>query len=151
MSAGTDTTTVTSEWVMAEVLRNPALVKQARAELDRVVGLEGIVQESDIPELKYIQAIVKEALRLHPPLPLPIPHQNFDASKAFGYDIPAKIRMIVSIWALGRDPEVREKPLEFRPERFLDGAHRIALLSSKGRTLSYFCLGLEDSCVLSLS
>ena len=69
MSAGSDTTTVTSEWVMAEVLRNPALVKKARAELDHVVGLERIVQESDIPELQYIQAIVKETFRLRPPLP----------------------------------------------------------------------------------
>lgn len=51
------------EWAMAEVLRNSSLVKKVRAEIKRVVGINRIVEESDIPQLKYIQAIVKETLR----------------------------------------------------------------------------------------
>ncbi|KAG0629923.1 hypothetical protein M758_1G139600 [Ceratodon purpureus] len=104
--AGTDTTMVTSEWAMAEVLRCPSVMKEARAELDRVVGLNRTVQESDIPDLKYIQAIVKETMRLHSIVPLLAPHQSIDATKAFGVDQAV-------FW---------ENPLEFVPERFLDGA-----------------------------
>jgi cytochrome P450 len=113
----------TSEWAMAEVLRNPSLVAKAKAELDRVVGFTRTVQESDIPNLKYIQAIVKEALRLHAPLPFLLPHQSINATTAFGYDIPAKTRLFVNIWGIGRDPEVWENPGEFAPERFLDGTN----------------------------
>ena len=120
--AGTDTTTLTSEWAMAEVLRNPTLVKNARIDLDNVVGLNRLVQESDIPQLKYIQVIVKETFRLHPVVPLLLPHQSISATKVFGYDIPAKTRLFANIWAIGRDPTVWEKPLEFVPERFLAGA-----------------------------
>ncbi|KAG0591031.1 hypothetical protein KC19_1G143900 [Ceratodon purpureus] len=120
--AGTDTTMVTSEWAMAEVLRCPSVMKEARAELDRVVGLNRTVQESDIPDLKYIQAIVKETMRLHSIVPLLAPHQSIDATKAFGFDIPAKTRLFVNWWGIGRDPQVWENPLEFVPERFLDGA-----------------------------
>ena len=118
---GSETATVASEWAMAEVLRNPTLVKNARLELDSVVGLNRLVQESDIPQLKYIQAIVKETFRLHPTLPLLIPHQSISATKAFGYDIPAKTGVFINVWAIGRDPTLWEKPLEFVPERFLAG------------------------------
>ena len=55
--AGTDTSTLTSEWAVAEVLRNPTLVKNARLDLDSVVGLNCLVQESDISQLKYIQRL----------------------------------------------------------------------------------------------
>jgi cytochrome P450 len=95
---GTDTTTVTSEWMMAEILRNPGVEKKARLELEEVVGLERAVDESDIPQLKYIQAILKETLRLHT-TPLLLPHQSVSATKAFGYDIPPKL--FVNAWAIG--------------------------------------------------
>ncbi|KAG0615761.1 hypothetical protein M758_5G064800 [Ceratodon purpureus] len=119
---GTDTTMVTEEWAMAEVLRCPSVMKEARSELDRVVGSNRTVQESDIPDLKYIQAIVKETMRLHSIAPLLAPHQSIYATKAFGFDIPAKTRLFVNWWGIGRDPQVWENPLEFVPERFLDGA-----------------------------
>lgn len=91
---------------MAEVLRNPALAKTARLELDRVVGLDRAVQESDIPQLRCIQAIVKETFRLHPTIPHLTPHQSIDATKAFGYNIPAKTRLFVNNWAMGMDPMI---------------------------------------------
>lgn len=119
LAAGVDTMALTAEWVLAEVLRHPAVVEAARAELDRVVGRDRMVQESDIPELKYIQAVVKESLRLHPPTPFLIPHQNIHATTAFGYDIPAKTRLFVNLWAIHRDPKHWENPMEYMPERFL--------------------------------
>jgi cytochrome P450 len=121
LAAGTDTTTVTTEWAMAEILRNPHVEKKARLELDEVVGLKHAVDESDIRQLKYIQAILKETLRLRTTTPLLLPRQSMSATKAFGYDIPAKTRLFVNAWAIGRDPSLWEKPLDFTPERFLEG------------------------------
>jgi cytochrome P450 len=121
LAAGTETTTLTSEWAMAQILQNPNVGKKARLELDQVVGLKRAVDESDIPQLKYIQAILKETLRLHAAAPLLIPHQSMSATKAFGYDIPAKTRLFVNVWAIGQDPSIWEKPLDFIPERFLEG------------------------------
>jgi cytochrome P450 len=106
---------------MAKILWNPNVGKKARLELDQVVGLKHAVDESDIPQLKYIQAILKETLRLYAIAPLLSPHQSMSATKAFGYDIPAKTRLFVNVWAIGRDPSIWEKPLDFIPERFLEG------------------------------
>ena len=86
--AGTDTISATVEWAMAELLRNPALIKKAQAELDEVVGLEKKMEESDIAKLPYLQAIVKEALRLHPPTPLIIPRKSDSSSEIVGYFVP---------------------------------------------------------------
>jgi len=118
-SGGVDTILFSCEWIMAELVRKPSVQAEARTELDLVVGRHRRVQESDLPNLRYIQAVVKEGLRLHPIAPLMAPHQSIDACKAFGYDIPANTNLFVNVWAIGRDPAVWEDPLEFRPERWL--------------------------------
>ncbi|XP_015969465.2 cytochrome P450 93A3-like [Arachis duranensis] len=116
--AGTDTTAVTMEWAMAELMKNPEVMEKARQEVDSVVGKKRIVEESDIPNLVYIQAIVKETLRLHPAGPL-LFRQCSRRAIVNGYEIPAKCRLFVNVWAIGRDPNHWENPLEFRPERFM--------------------------------
>ena len=122
--AATDTTIMSIEWAMSEILRNPRVVlRKAQAELDEVVGDHKLVQESDLPHLKYIQCICKETLRLHPAAPLLLPHESVDASRAFGYDIPAKCRLLVNAYAIGRDPKTWDDPLAFDPERFVQGRH----------------------------
>lgn len=73
-SAGSDTSSNTIEWGLSELLRNPHVMQKVQAELDAVVGRHRLVQESDIPHLPYLQAVVKEVLRLHPGAPLMIPH-----------------------------------------------------------------------------
>lgn len=94
------------------------MLEKARKEIDSVVGNARLVQESDIPDLPYLQAIVKETLRLHPTGPL-IVRESSEACTVVGYEIPAKTRLFVNVWAIGRDPKHWEDPLEFRPERFL--------------------------------
>ncbi|KAG0565964.1 hypothetical protein M758_7G026300 [Ceratodon purpureus] len=120
-SASVDTILISSEWTLSEVLRKPDVLAKAQEELDNVVGQDRRVLESDIPKLVYIQAIVKEALRLHPPAPVLAPHQSIDACKAFGYDIPAEARVFVNVWAIARDPSLWPNPLEFNPGRFMPG------------------------------
>lgn len=75
-AGGTDTSTVTMEWAMSELLRNPSTLKKLQAELDTVVGKERLVQETDVPQLPYLQAVIKETFRLHPVGPLLVPHES---------------------------------------------------------------------------
>jgi cytochrome P450 len=146
-AAGTETTTAAIEWIMVEVCRNPKIMQKAQAELDAVIGKAQRVQESDIPKLKYIQAIVKEGLRLHPPSPLLLPHYSSYPCKIFEYDIPTNTQVLINVWAIGRDPKIWSQPLEFIPERFLDekckvdfyGQHFDLLTFSTGRRI---CPGL---------
>ncbi|URE47056.1 Cytochrome P450 [Musa troglodytarum] len=120
-TAGTDTSAVTVEWAMAEMLRNPAILKRAQAEADAVVGRDRLLEESDLPKLAYLQAVCKEALRLHPSTPLSLPHFSYEECEVDNYRIPSNSRLLVNIWAIGRDPKVWADPLVFDPDRFVAG------------------------------
>ncbi|PWA50803.1 hypothetical protein CTI12_AA451430 [Artemisia annua] len=115
--AGTDTSALTIEWALAELINHPRIMKKAIEEIDRVVGKNRLLEESDIPNLPYLQAIVKEALRLHPTAPMILRTSTEDCTVG-GYLIPAQTLVFVNVWALGRDPQNWDDPLEFNPERF---------------------------------
>lgn len=118
-AGGTDTTSVTVEWALAELLKNPTSMKKLQAELDSIVGKDRIVEESDFSRLPYLRAVVKETMRLHPVIPL-ILYESRLPCNISGYDIPAKTRALIHVWAIGRDPNAWQKPLKFWPERFLE-------------------------------
>ncbi|GLT67969.1 hypothetical protein SLA2020_402390 [Shorea laevis] len=120
IAAGMDTTVISVEWAMAELIKNPRVQHKAQEELDRVIGFERVMTEADVTSLPYLQCVVKESLRLHPPTPLMLPHRANADVKIGGYDIPKGSSVHVNVWALGRDPAVWKNPLEFRPERFLE-------------------------------
>ncbi|GLJ21172.1 hypothetical protein SUGI_0387470 [Cryptomeria japonica] len=121
IAAGTDTATRTVEWAMSELIRHPHLMKKVRDEVDACVGMEERVTESHLPHLKYLEAVVTETLRLHPPTPLLLPHASPKfSSKIMGYLIPPNSHVMVNVWAVARDPDAWEKPLEFDPDRFVD-------------------------------
>ncbi|KAH9563172.1 hypothetical protein CY35_05G110500 [Sphagnum magellanicum] len=117
--AGTDTSSNTLEWAIAELVRHPHCAKKLQAELDEVVGKDRIVIESDIPNLRYLNAVVKEVLRLHPPVPLNITHVALEDTTVGGFDFVAGTRLTVNIYVIQRDPKWWERPLEFDPERFI--------------------------------
>ncbi|XP_010525432.1 PREDICTED: cytochrome P450 98A3 [Tarenaya hassleriana] len=120
ITAGMDTTSISSEWAMAEMIRNPRVQQKVQEELDRVVGRDRILTEPDFSTLPYLQCVVKESMRLHPPTPLMLPHRaNADVTIG-GYHIPKGSNVLVNVWAVARDPTVWKDPLEFRPERFLE-------------------------------
>lgn len=102
---------------MAEIINNPKISERLREEIDSVVGNIRLVQETDLPNLPYLQAIVKEGLRLHPPGPVVRTFQETCEIK--GFYIPEKTRLFVNIYAIMRDPDFWEDPEEFKPERFL--------------------------------
>ncbi|KAH9568060.1 hypothetical protein CY35_03G057600 [Sphagnum magellanicum] len=119
LAAGLDTSYVTLEWVMAELLRHPDIMKRAQEELDTVVGSNRLVSESDLQHLPYLQAILKETFRIHPPAPIMVPYRSIQPCQVEGYNLPTNIQLIVNLWAMGRDPNNWEKPLEFDPDRFI--------------------------------
>ncbi|OVA03796.1 Cytochrome P450 [Macleaya cordata] len=119
MAGGTESSATSLEWAISEVLKNPNVFEKATEELDRVIGRERWVEEKDIPNLPYIDAIAKESMRMHPVAPLLVPHQTSQDCKINGYDILAGTRAFVNAFAIGRDPSVWEEPEQFRPERFI--------------------------------
>ena len=107
-------------------------LKRAQDELDLVVGADRVVQESDIPNLPYLQAIVKETFRLHPPAPLALPRKSIRASNdVLGYKFPADTHLILNLYAIHRDPDVYENPDTFNPDRFL-GDHHLGVNPTSG-------------------
>eukprot|EP01018_Ginkgo_biloba_P018169 Gb_12032 [translate_table: standard] len=122
-TAGSETTSATIEWAMAELIRKPQTMKRAQMELNDVVGRHRRVEESDTEKLPYLQAVVKEVLRLHPPAPLLLPHRAERSCEIGGYLIPKNSQVMVNVWAIGRDPAIWKEPLHFFPERFLEGNH----------------------------
>lgn len=117
---GTDTTSTILEWSMAELVKNPSIMKRAQEEVRRVVNKKSKIDVNDINKMDYLKCILKETLRLHPPLPLSVPRETITSVKIGGYDIPAKTKVFANIWAIQRDLKVWERPEEFIPERFED-------------------------------
>ncbi|XP_062166226.1 cytochrome P450 98A2 [Alnus glutinosa] len=120
ITAGMDTTAISVEWAMAELIKNPRVQQKAQEELDRVIGLEHVITEADFTNLPYLQCVAKESLRLHPPTPLMLPHRANANVKIGGYDIPKGSNVHVNVWAVARDPTVWKNSMQFRPERFLE-------------------------------
>eukprot|EP01018_Ginkgo_biloba_P006517 Gb_41086 [translate_table: standard] len=118
--AGSETNASTIEWAMAELTHKPQTMNKAQSEVEKTVGCNRKVEESDTERLPYIQAVVKEALRLHPPVPLLLPHRADASCEIAGFVIPKNSHVIVNAWAIGRDPASWNDPLEFIPERFLE-------------------------------
>ncbi|KAL3695914.1 hypothetical protein R1sor_009990 [Riccia sorocarpa] len=115
--AGSDTTSISADWAIAELMRKPELLKKLQSQIDMVVGKERMVKESDLPHLPYLHCVIKESLRMHSPAPLGIPHCSIKGTKLAGYDIPGGSTVLVNLWALNRDPKNWPNPDEFRPER----------------------------------
>ncbi|XP_054814376.1 cytochrome P450 71D10-like [Prosopis cineraria] len=119
---GTETSATTVEWSMSELLRNPNKMKKAQEEVRNVFGSKGYVDESEFHHLKYVSAVIKETLRLHPPAPLLLPRENSKGCKINSYEIPPKTKVIINSWAIGRDPKYWHEPEKFEPERFLNAS-----------------------------
>ncbi|GLJ32229.1 hypothetical protein SUGI_0648750 [Cryptomeria japonica] len=119
--AGTETTTTTIESAMAEFIHNPQKLNRVRQELDDVVGCNRRVEESDLDHLPYLNAAVKEIFRLHPTVPLLLPHKAESSCVIGGFVVPKNSQVILNVWAIGMDPAIWKRPSEFVPQRFLEG------------------------------
>ncbi|XP_028094667.1 geraniol 8-hydroxylase-like [Camellia sinensis] len=117
--AGTETTSSTMEWAMAEILHNPKTLFEARVEFEKTIGKGKQVKESDIPQLSYLRAIVKETFRKHRTVPLLVPRKVEVDIEVCGFTVPKGTQVLVNAWGIGRDRSTWESPNLFMPERFL--------------------------------
>lgn len=134
--AGIETSSTTVEWALSETLKNPKVMEKAQAEVRNVFSAEGHVNEAGLHELKYLKAVIKETLRLHPPAPLLAPRECRKNCEIFGYEIPARTKVVVNAWAIGRDSKHGSEAERFYPERFLDSS-----IDYKGNNFEYISFG----------
>ncbi|KAI6707797.1 hypothetical protein NL676_010759 [Syzygium grande] len=132
---GTDTVAVLIEWILARMVLHPEVQSKVQNELDEVVGrYHDVVNEGHMAQLVYLQAAVKEVLRLHPPGPLLSWARLATADTIVdGHHVPAGTTAMVNMWAISRDPKVWEDPHRFMPERFVvgkDGGVEFSVLGS---------------------
>ncbi|KAI3750665.1 hypothetical protein L2E82_21395 [Cichorium intybus] len=133
--AGTESMSFTTEWFVAELLRNQQVMQKVRDEVrKRIYG--NVVKESDLVHLPFLEACFKETLRLHPPGPLLLPHRAMQTCEVMGYTIPKDSQLLVNVWAISRDPKIWGDPLNFKPERFMGSK-----LSYKGKDFEYLPFG----------
>jgi len=116
-----ETSATTLQWTMAELMRNPRVMRKAQGEVRRVLAGQETVTEDSLSGLRYLPLVIKEALRLHPPAPLLIPRECRTPCRVLGFDVPAGAMVLVNAWAIGRDPRHWDAPEEFSPERFEGG------------------------------
>jgi cytochrome P450 len=141
VAGGTESAAVIVEWAISELLKNPEVFTKATEELDGVIGRGRWVTEKDITHLPYIDAIVKETMRLHMVVPLLSPRLSREDTSVGGYDIPAGTRVLVNAWTISRDPSLWDSPEEFRPERFVGSK-----IDVKGQDFELLPLGPAGGC-----
>ncbi|GMH17132.1 hypothetical protein Nepgr_018973 [Nepenthes gracilis] len=125
---------------MAELLHRPEKLKKAQIELEEVVGKANPIEEDDIARLPYLQAIVKETLRMHPPVPFLVPRKVIVDVELSGFVVPKNTQVLVNIWAIGRDESLWKNANVFEPERFM-GSH----IDIKGRDFELIPFGADAS------
>ncbi|KAL0289234.1 UNVERIFIED_CONTAM: Flavonoid 3'-monooxygenase [Sesamum calycinum] len=106
---------------MAELLNHKEKLHKVQKELSDIIGLSTVAEESHLPKLRYLDAVVKETLRLHPAVPLLLPRRPSQSCVVGGYTIPKHTTVFLNVWSIQRDPSLWDNPLEFNPERFLNG------------------------------
>ncbi|KAB1212335.1 Premnaspirodiene oxygenase [Morella rubra] len=121
VTAGSETSAGTLEWAMAELMKNPKVMEKAQIEVREIFGRRRKVDETDVQKLAYVQSVIKETLRQHPPRVL-IPRESREKCKIGGYEIPSNTKVLVNAWAIGRDTNHWIDADSFRPERFLNSS-----------------------------
>ncbi|XP_050204477.1 cytochrome P450 78A7 [Mercurialis annua] len=116
---GTDTTALLTEWVMAELVLNPAIQEKLHQELDKAAAN---LTDTEVANLPYLQAVLKETLRVHPPGPLLswARLSTSDVHLSNGMTVPINTTAMINMWAITHDSQVWADPWEFRPERFIE-------------------------------
>jgi len=116
---GADTTTSSVAALFMAMALYPEVQRRAQAELDSVTSLKRLPDFSDMPNLPYIGALVKELLRWQPVTPLAVVHRAIEDDEYRGYHIPRGAMVLGNAWAILHDEKHYPDPDTFSPERFL--------------------------------
>ncbi|AES98823.1 putative premnaspirodiene oxygenase [Medicago truncatula] len=134
--AGTETSSGAVLWGISEMVKNPKIMEKAQAEVRKVFDKKGYVDETELHQLIYLKSIIRETLRLHPSVPLLVPRESRERCQINGYEIPAKTRVAINVWAIGRDERYWAEAESFKPERFLNST-----IDFKGTNFEYIPFG----------
>ncbi|CAN6282321.1 unnamed protein product [Urochloa humidicola] len=135
-SAGSETSSTVLVWAMAELIKNPHVMRKAQAEVRETFKGQDKLTEADMVKLRYLHLVIKETLRLHAPVPLLLPRECRETCRVMGYDVPKGTKVFVNVWAISRDNKFWDDGHEFRPERF-DGSK----IDFKGTDFEYTPFG----------
>ncbi|KAM0003882.1 putative cytochrome P450 [Helianthus debilis subsp. tardiflorus] len=113
MIAGTEPPTTLIEWAMTNIMRNHKVMKRVQEELEDIVGLNNMVEESHLPKLQYLEASIKETFWLHPVGPILLPRVSSKDSVVGGYTIPKGCVIFVNVLSLHLNPQYWDKPVGF--------------------------------------
>lgn len=119
--AGHDTTTSALLWWSWLMASHPEAAQRAADEVDAVLG-GATPTADDVTRLPWLQATLKEALRLYPPAPALMSRRTTAPITLGGWSIPRGAMLRITPWTLHRDEQLFPQAHQFRPERFLDGA-----------------------------
>ncbi|CAM0885007.1 unnamed protein product [Alopecurus aequalis] len=137
----TDTSSNTLEFTLAELMRRPHLMGKLQDEVRSIVRLgHETISEMNMNNMTYLRAVIKESLRLHPVVPLLLPHLSMADCNISGYMVPSGTRVLVNTWAIGRDSASWEDAKEFIPERFIEGGSDVRV-NFKGNDFQFLPFG----------
>lgn len=134
-NGATETTSLTTEWIMTELLRHPDMLSKVKEEVRSVLGDRKIIEDEDISRLPYLEAVINEVFRYHSAAPL-VPRATDEDAEINGYVIPKGTPVIVNLWAISRDPTVWPNPERFDPNRFLNNN-----INPKGQCFEFLPFG----------
>ena len=128
-------------WTIAELINHPSKFNKVREEINLIVSSTRLVEESDVENLPYLQEVVKERLWLYPPLPVTT-RKCCQSCKIGGFEIPQETMVLISLYAINRDPDLWNNPNEFQPERFLVSFEKQESMKYKqDKTFSFLSFG----------
>nr|BAJ95312.1 predicted protein [Hordeum vulgare subsp. vulgare] len=140
MFGGTETVASGIEWAMAEMMQSPNELRRLQEELADVVGLDRNVDESDLDKLPFLKCVIKETLRLHPPIPI-LHHENAKDCVVGGYSVPQGSSIMINVFDIGRNAKVWKDADMFRPSRFMAVEGEAAKVDFKGNCFEFLPFG----------
>ncbi|CAL5085987.1 unnamed protein product [Urochloa decumbens] len=154
LTAGTDTTSTGLQWIMAELVKNPAVQEKLHAEIEATCGADAEeVSEEAVHRMPYLKAVILEGLRKHPPGHFVLPHKAAEDMEVGGYLIPKGATVNFMVAEMGRDGTEWERPMEFAPERFMEGGDGVGvdMTGTKGIRMMPFGVGRRICAGLSIA
>ncbi|XAR52279.1 hypothetical protein NMG60_11020253 [Bertholletia excelsa] len=140
INGGTDTTGTAIEWAIARLIENPNIQTRLYEEIYKTVG-DRTVNEKDAEKMEYLNAVVKELLRKHPPTYFSLTHAVTEPAKLAGYDIPTDVNVEIYLPGISDDPKLWTNPEKFDPDRFFSGEEEADMTGVKGVKMMPFGIG----------